>query len=259
MGTEIYYFSGTGNSYVIAKDLQKLLEDAELHSIPACMEHGRVPTEAQAVGLVFPLYFWGVPKVVSDFIEKLELKKDQTIFAVVTRGGKSYQGGALHQADKALKRKGARLNAGFYVQMPDNYIPLLKVPSLKEQQEQFRKAGEKVKRIAASITKGESVVEREVTAWVSPLLTKPFVNRVMKMDTGFRAETDCNSCGLCEKVCRFHNIQMVDGKPQWQHHCQFCLACINYCPKQAIEYKKGTRGKVRYHHPQVPVSDYMKI
>jgi len=34
MNTEIYYFSGTGNSLFIARELKKLLSDVEL--IPNC-------------------------------------------------------------------------------------------------------------------------------------------------------------------------------------------------------------------------------
>jgi ferredoxin len=40
---------------------------------------------------------------------------------------------------------------------------------------------------------------------------------------------------------------MVDGKPVWQiSRCMHCMACLQRCPKHAIEYGKGSRGKQRY-------------
>ena len=43
-----------------------------------------------------------------------------------------------------------------------------------------------------------------------------------------------------------NNINMVDGKPVWGNTCIHCSACINRCPKLAIEYGKKTIGKNRY-------------
>ena len=41
--------------------------------------------------------------------------------------------------------------------------------------------------------------------------------------------------------CPLNNITMVEGKT-----CIHCSACINRCPKLAIEYGKKTIGKNRY-------------
>ena len=54
------------------------------------------------------------------------------------------------------------------------------------------------------------------------------------------------SCGICAKVCPLNNITMVDGKPVWGNDCIHWSACINRCPKLAIEYGKKTQGKNRY-------------
>ena len=47
----IYCFSGTGNSQWVADKLKGLLED-----------------EQDVFGMVFPVYAWGIPKVVGEYI-----------------------------------------------------------------------------------------------------------------------------------------------------------------------------------------------
>jgi MinD superfamily P-loop ATPase len=44
---------------------------------------------------------------------------------------------------------------------------------------------------------------------------------------------------------------MRDGKPVFGAQCEWCMACIQWCPKAAINYKKKTRGRKRYHHPDI--------
>lgn len=40
------------------------------------------------------------------------------------------------------------------------------------------------------------------------------------------------------------------GKPVWGKNCTHCMGCINFCPKEAIEYAKGSVGKTRYAGPE---------
>ena len=58
---------------------------------------------------------------------------------------------------------------------------------------------------------------------------------------------DCIGCGKCVELCPLNNIHLENGKPLWGKNCTHCMACICYCPKEAIEYGKKSRGKPRYH------------
>ncbi|WP_420314690.1 4Fe-4S binding protein [Blautia massiliensis (ex Durand et al. 2017)] len=44
-----------------------------------------------------------------------------------------------------------------------------------------------------------------------------------------------------------NNIVFENGKPIWGNQCTRCMACIGYCPTEAIEYGKKSIGKPRYH------------
>ena len=200
-----------------------------------------------------------MPKIVMDFIDKLDVKKFDYIFAVVTRGGKAYQGGALNHLDKLLKLKNTRLSAGFHIRLPDNYIPLFKVPSKIEQEKMFNEASNKITTISSLIKSRHEGLEKEFSSFLRPPMHNRFIKTLDKRHQGFNVKDICNSCGLCEKICKFNNISLKDKKPTWGSNCQFCLACINYCPSVSIEYNSTTKGKDRYHHPEVPSSVYVKI
>ena len=60
-------------------------------------------------------------------------------------------------------------------------------------------------------------------------------------------EARCIGCGRCVELCPLNNIHLENGKPVWGKDCTHCMACICYCPAEAIEYGKKSLGKPRYH------------
>ena len=66
----IFYFSGTGNSLTIARQLAKFTTDALLVDMAQPWQSSQT-IEAETIGFVFPVYAWGLPLIVEDFIHKL--------------------------------------------------------------------------------------------------------------------------------------------------------------------------------------------
>ena len=62
MSTEIYYFSGTGNSLHVAKELQKRIPETKLIPIVSLVNRESVTTNGKTVGFVFPHYASSLPK-----------------------------------------------------------------------------------------------------------------------------------------------------------------------------------------------------
>ena len=62
----IFYFSATGNSQYIAQRLAEVTGET-LVSITECLLPG------ERVGFVTPVYFFGLPSIVSEFIRNLDL------------------------------------------------------------------------------------------------------------------------------------------------------------------------------------------
>jgi len=49
---KIYYFSGTGNSFAMARDIAKKV-NAELISIPKVMNTDKIHIDAESIGIIF--------------------------------------------------------------------------------------------------------------------------------------------------------------------------------------------------------------
>ena len=117
MKTSIYYFSGTGNSLAVARSIANELGETDVIPIPKAM-HGDPDLAAPRLGLVFPVYVWGLPRTVADFVKQLKPHNGQYVFAVTTCGGTP--GGTLLQLQRLLRKNGSDLDAGFVVREANN-------------------------------------------------------------------------------------------------------------------------------------------
>jgi ferredoxin/flavodoxin len=256
MSTTLYYFSATGNSLVVARDLASELKDARLVPISKAFGPGN-EEQADIVGVIFPVYMFGLPLIVADFLRTLKIKPGAYIFTLATLGG--LPGRAHSLAGNILKERGMKLAAGFSVLMPGNYTPLYGAISKEKQEAMFLQEKARVKEIALLVHQRKSVIFEEkpflVNFLIYLLLYRAGSKQIPGSARGFWATEACIKCGLCAKVCPVANIEMKEGKPLWLDHCQQCMACLQWCPVEAIQYKKATLGRKRYHHPDISEKD----
>lgn len=269
MNTILYYFSGTGNSLVIARDLAAALGNTTLTAIPRALQEpgAGVPADAvvtagavvtaDAVGIVFPVYAWGPPRIVTDFINSRKWNNVPYLFAVCTCGG--FPGGTLTLVERALRAHGGNLSAGFSIVMPGNYTPMYGAIAEAKQQKLFERARLRVAKIAELIkARRHQPVEKNffLVNWLmTGFLHKFGMPHFKEADVKFLATDACTQCGLCVKVCPRGNIGLKDGQPQWHGNCEQCMACLQWCPAQAIEFGQTTKNRKRYHHPAVKAKD----
>ena len=104
----IFYFSATGNSRHVAQCLQ-MANGGILVPMDTCLlegQHKFSVDEGCSVGFVFPVYFWGLPTIVAEFIAALQLDgTPQYTYGVVTYG--TSMGEVRHQLRKALGLRGS--------------------------------------------------------------------------------------------------------------------------------------------------------
>jgi ferredoxin len=258
MQTTIYYYSGTGNSLWVARTLAEHLDNAQTRSIVNV--DGEIPEEFPAcVGLVFPVYMWGVPGRILRFLEAASaLLHPEYLFAVAVNGGQVAN--TLVQLRKVLTGQGKTLAAGWEVTMPSNYIPWGGTEP-QEQQRRFEAAQQKVQTIAGLIGQQERRPVESGPLWqrliYSGLVYPMSSPHIHEMDKKFWVDEKCNHCKICEKICPAGNITLQDGKPVWNQRCEQCFACLQWCPQEAIQYGKKTPQYERYHHPAITLKDML--
>ena len=253
----IFYFSGTGNSLYAAKSIAKEQGDT-LISIAMEMQRKEHSYEYECeentvVGFVYPIYAWGPPKIVLDFISKLTLTGGSPyVFAVSTCGDE--EGMATEVLRTALLAKNLKLDSAFTLRMPNNYIPGFDVDPKDLEEMKLADADRTMLRIHSVIEHRHQGVFDLLPGSMPKLKTKlvnPLFNRFAMGTKKFYATDACTSCGLCEEICPVKAIT-VDGKPKWvKKQCTQCLACINRCPVAAIQYGAKTEMRGRYVHPDL--------
>ncbi len=260
MKTAIFYFTGTGNSLAAAKKIAVALGDCEIIGIAALRDTtGPIVSDADRVGIACPVYFSGLPAMVALFVKRLDTASARYVFSVVTHGG---GGGAaaLRQLDGILRSNGTKgLDAGFAVHMPGNCILMYDSPAGEKRDRLLARADTDLEGIADRIRREErpGLPGSPVTRIIRALIYPWFLSHVHGDDRRFTVTGDCTSCGTCAAVCPAGNIDMIDGKPIWNHRCELCCGCIHLCPVEAIQLNVmlGTEGRGRYRHPDVTVAD----
>lgn len=248
----IVYFSGTGNSQHVALKLGEMLKEkvCKMESTAGCVPE---LAEHESLGIVFPVYAWGLPRIVEDWLSAtFSMRKgnpggmDLTgryVWTVMTCGDD------MGYTDKVLEKVlGRKVDACYSVQMPNTYVCLpgfdVDPESLAQRKETATNAALPV--IADRLRRRESC--RELTRgdmpWIKTYVLRPIFNKYLVTARYFHTNDRCTACGLCAKNCPLGEIAMNGGMPKWNDHkCTGCLRCYHSCPNRAIEWGRFTKGK----------------
>jgi ferredoxin len=252
---KIYYFSGTGNSYYVAKRIAAEI-DAELVNMAEVIGEENQFT-GDVVGFVFPVYAMGIPQMVGKFITNLEIKGNPYIFSVASCGGSGY-GVPFNLIDSILKdkrvkgEKALKLNYSGYVQFPDSYLKMFNPPNREDSIEKIKVSDIRLEvKISDIKEKRENKYTGLLLNPVFKLIYMAWLKNLYKADKKFVVKESCVGCNLCSEICPSNNIAMIDAKPTWNSKCQDCMGCINVCPVRAIELGAKTEKKRRYINPMI--------
>jgi ferredoxin len=291
MKTEIFYFTGTGNSLAVARDIAEKT-GAALTPISSLLKKEKFVTDSDMIGIIYPDYHSGIPLIVRRFAAKMYDLDGKYIYGICTYGG-SGPGYSVKYLKKEIEAAGGKLSAGFAVKMPYNYIEpefsfnkndrgfKLKEVELKEQNKMFSEWKKKLHLVSEYInsrkeglyeTSGEMLIKfvdrfklRDKlgkSVWLKAAGVKDdkkltFWESINLMDHGFRTDQNCTGCRRCEKICPVNNIEMSEGGPKWLHHCEQCFACLHWCPGRSIQFGKSSIQRKRYHHPDIGISNML--
>ncbi|HJX02041.1 MAG TPA: EFR1 family ferrodoxin [Candidatus Humimicrobiaceae bacterium] len=275
METEIYYFSGTGNSLFVAKKLQELLPDSELIPIVKRIEENNYDIKGKNAGFVFPCHGLTIPIPVRDFLKRIEAASVAYFFVIATRGGTVFKG--FEVIEDYLKRQGKHLNAAFAINMGlnDPKLGYFAIPTKDELDTIEKNALKKLEEIQKIILTREEYQDKTGVSFSNNKLLNYILERLIPFMTHFisplvkkyfYADPKCTGCGICENVCLSGKVKMAGSRPVWQSNvkCYLCYSCLNYCPSEAVQIyskiwmKSYTAEKGRYPHPHATAIDISK-
>jgi ferredoxin/flavodoxin len=244
----VFYFSGTGNCLKAAKSIIETIGNGEIVSMAKSGTY-TLKKQYDSIGFVYPTYFYGLPNKVEEFITNLDLSNNTNayFYSLSTYGG--FAGNSVSQLNELLKTKhNVKLHYGQKLQMFSNYIVLYNMS--EKITEITKKSGEKLIPIINAIKNREKNTVKKSNVLFS-LMHNRITKNTPNKDKNYTVSNNCTGCGICKEVCPVKNIELINGKPAFNHHCEQCVACVQFCPQKAINYKNATQKRRRYTHPEI--------
>lgn len=256
----IFYFSGCGNSALVAKELAAHLNDDALIRIGATPSMDGYDSSAQSrIIWVFPVYSWGVPPIVLKWIKTVKLTHTSAQatpnFMVATCGDDAGYTDRIWR--KAISGRGWRASSAYTVQMPNTYVSLpgFDVDKPEISSEKISKSYGTIAEISRRIIDSDTAprlddgVTHGSMPWIKSYVIRPFFMKFLTNPHRFRSTKECNGCGICARKCPMGNIRIHNHRPEWGTECAMCLGCYHRCPKHAITYGSATKNKGQYYTP----------
>ncbi len=274
----IFYFSGTGNTRWVARQIADAIGE-ELLYIPDLIRKGQYEYEwyvGERIGFCFPTHGWQPPGIVREFIRKLRMRgfgnpqlkasefgnseEHPFCWALTTCGDNMGEAMTILNKDLAKNTElniadGQPLQAEtlFSVIMPESYVclPFMKTDTEEKEAMKIELAELQLPHIIQMIEerrRGIEELDKGATPRLYSYVIGGYFNKRMITDRKFTVDEDvCIKCGKCAKVCPVDNIKGTP--PAWIHNgrCTCCLACYHHCPVHAINYGSITRRRGQYY------------
>ncbi|NCD33467.1 MAG: hypothetical protein EOL87_08645 [Spartobacteria bacterium] len=236
---DIFWFSGTGNTFLVAKEVKKALEAAQQVVVMHPLEQASpidIKTE-HAIGLIFPVTHQGTHRFIWQFVENMPRTDFSTeIFMIDTR--MIYSGGIKGPMRNILTAKGYVPIGACEITMPSNLFRKISSPKsdILKRERGLKKARDFIRQMM-----------KNETAWRDIPFLSDWLSRRSRDDAYCERFTNrfkfsinpqqCVRCGLCHRICPMENIQFdkeSGDTPIIGDHCTCCLRCFSYCPEHAI-------------------------
>lgn len=245
----IFYFTATGNSLYVAKQLSE-----KPISIPQIKSD--MIFKDDIIGIVCPVYCGEIPKAVFNFIKNTKFETEY-LFLILTYG--------MDATDSAeftfnqCKKQGVQFDYIACIKMVDNYLPAFDMASEKKVDKQIPEQLSAIIKDIDGRKKGfpmPTVAGRKLHKQVA------MMNKIMPSfnnGSALKITNKCVGCKICERVCPIGNIIVLTDYAQWLNKkCEFCLACIHNCPNNAIALKRERNPSERYRNENVTLEEIVK-
>ena len=253
----VFYFTATGNSLFIAKQLS----DAPI-SIPQELKKNEMVYEADEIGFVCPDYAGAIPKIVQQFLAKGTFKAPY-IFAVVTFGNAATT--TVEYCVDCAKKNGINISYAQSILMVDNYLPVF---DMNQQMAIDKHVDENLAKILEDIGAHKNFIAESELGFFNKDMLKGMQDQHFSMTAERLLELKpdrCVECMTCEKVCVHKNFRLGANGLEFSGDCEYCLACVHACPQKALTLKSSNPGwpgernpEARYRHPDISLNEIIR-
>ncbi len=234
---DIYFFSGTGNTLILVKELKNFFSkhgyETNLFRIEKC-DPNSINLD-HTLGFAFPIAAFSTYKFIWDFLDKLpETDRETEVFMLTSMA--FFSGGMTGALKKIMKKKKYKPIGANEIKMPSNFRK--KEISAEKKQKSINNGINKAKKFAHDLIFG-------ISNWRHLPVPKPFTKfgksekpwRFMREKNQLEIDfVKCVKCGNCYHLCPVENIEMTPY-PEFADKCQLCLRCFAFCPSNAISFK----------------------
>ncbi len=236
----MFYFSGTGNTEVVAGLLEEQFResglDVEARRMEDVLQSGaRVDVGSHdLIGIGHPVHGFGAPRIVYDFVDTLPPGEGVRAFIFKTAADFiALNNGASVGAIRQLRRKGYDVSYDRIICMPSNW-------AVGYDDELARQlcdtAVAKARHMCGEILAGkERLPSIGVIAGIfTRLIGMGEALGARCFGKELRVSEACIDCDTCVDNCPTENIHRQDGRIRFGWDCVWCMRCIYACPQQAI-------------------------
>lgn len=245
----IIYFSGTGNTKLLAEELGRNLGIKPI-SIEENIDFEKFLDSLDRIVIMYPIYFSVPPIFLRDFINKYRKSfENKEIISIMSQ--MIYSGDGARVIEDFLPNS-AKLIDTYHVNMPNNIpnMPFVPIATNGGNQRKTRRGLLKIQFISKNIKNG--IYRRRHCSKFSILLgevqRKSGLKNERKKQKKVWVSDECISCGICEKICPVNNFHIED-KAVPEGRCTLCLRCENECPTKAIRVLIKKDFKRKYPGP----------
>lgn len=234
----IFYFSGTGNTEIVAHLLAKEFEKSipvELVKIEDILNGNTQvePEKYDIIGIGYPVHALNAPKIIFDFIGELPAG-DRRMFLFKTSADTFMRGGPTVMVRDKVTQKGYTVFYEGLVVMPSNVLVQYNDNLVKQL---YNTAVKKAARMVDDILSGtvhlqeDGILSQMFAFFFSGLewMGAPFIGKDLKVSSS------CNLCNECVRICPTNNIHRINDTITFGWKCIVCLRCVYRCPQGAIE------------------------
>jgi len=272
----LFYFSGTGNTWWVTKEIANRLLDKgfdcqyysiELDELKDPNNVLKIVKDCGLIGIGYPIYGSEIPDPMRRFLEMMPIipqnptfcSKDLFIYCTQM----IFSGDGSYFIRKLIEPKGYHFHYSAHFKMPNNItVPKSPFPAIKtptQVEKILKNTSKKIDKIVHILDRNQHHLEGKnpiarFSGWSQRVfyhLSKESYKRKLGIDYA-----RCTGCGLCAKQCPTGNIEMSQNGPKFKDLCAICLRCYNNCPEAAIKFGKILHdvNKVPLYHG--PVSNF---